>query len=127
MGLGSRSGSVDLEKGAVFELDQDDASDKDALITTGISLAGLLLVIDVPVLVCYGPWAALAAAIVFAIVVLFVTWCVLQSGHYRDELQGGDAAPTPPPLAAQETRPFDVFRDAPQLLMLPALIPVMLF
>ena len=125
MGGSSTSDSVDLEKGVAVELDEDAASDRDALTRTGTSLACLLLMIDVPVLVFCGPWAALAAAIVFVAVVLVITWCVLESGrYYRDEeLQGSgdslDAAPAP-----AERRSSDVVCDA--LLILPALIPIAL-
>ena len=121
---GSRSDSVDLEKGAAGELDDEDASssDKDALIATGMSLAGLLLVLDVPILVSYGLWAALAVAIVLATVVVFVTWCVLHSGHYVDEdvdLQEGGHS-----TAEAEGR---FFNDATYLVIYTAVIPLAIF
>ena len=79
---GSRSDSVDLEQGAV-ELDDEAAArrKKDLQFETGMCLAGFMLVLTVPTLVCYGPWAALAVAIAYAAEVVFVTWCVFRCCH----------------------------------------------
>jgi lysozyme family protein len=71
---------VDLEKVAV-EAEEATAANEDALMV-GISLGGLLLVVDFTILVCSSQPAALAAAIVFAAVVFLVTWYVRRTGPY---------------------------------------------
>jgi hypothetical protein len=90
---------VDLEKDVV-ETEEAATANEDALMV-GISLGGLLLVVDFTILMCSGQPAAMAAAIVFAAVVLLVMWYVRRTGPYRDEdVDRIYEAPAPPQAAA---------------------------
>ncbi|KAI5017464.1 hypothetical protein ZWY2020_042352 [Hordeum vulgare] len=74
-------GTFDLEEGAALELDYKE----EAARITGMFLGGCLLVMDVIILVCFGPWAGFSAAILFAAVIVFVVWILRRAGPCLDE------------------------------------------
>jgi hypothetical protein len=114
--MGESRAFVDLEKGAVEAKEAAAAANEDALLV-GISLGGLLLVVDVMILVCSGQPAALVAAIVFAAVVFLVMWYVRRTGPYRDEDIDRIDEALAPPQAAAGNMPHDT-----NLFILPMLI-----